>query len=166
MSDKLRITASACLAMGLLLATNNVLAGDGGEQRAVFKIVARAKDERTVAAVGRGSGALVGEDIIDIAVAAVDPVVAGFAGIGVAEKLRRDGAQQGFVLEFVEFVAQHVEIAADDDRLAGRVARNARGKISNLAELLLFRGTLFRLLAKLGMSGDHVIALPAFFDRR
>jgi len=63
-------------------------------------------------------------------------------------------------------VAQHVEIAADDDRLAGRVARNARGKISNLAELLLFRGTLFRLLAKLGMSGDHVIALPAFFDRR
>ena len=82
----------------------DVLAGDGGEQRAVSKIVARAEDERTVAAVGRGSGALVGEDIFDIAVAAVDPVVAGFAGIGVAEELRRDGAQQGFVLELVEFV--------------------------------------------------------------
>ena len=58
------------------------------------------------------------------------------------------------------------EIAADDDRLAGRVARNARGKIANLAELLPFRGTLFRLPAKLGMSGDHLIALPAFFVRR
>ena len=144
----------------------DVLAGGGGEQRGVFKIVARAEDERTVAAEGRGSGALVGEDIIDIAVAAVDPVVAGFASIGVAEELQRDGAQKGFVLELVEFVAQHIEIAADDDRLAGRVARNARGKIADLTELLPFRGSLFRLPAKLGMSGDHVIALPAFFDRR
>jgi hypothetical protein len=57
-------------------------------------------------------------------------------------------------------MAQHIEIAADDDRLGLGNTGSASGELADLAELFLLDRTLLRVPSELRMRSDHVITPP------
>ena len=94
-----------------------VLAPHDREQDAVLEVEALAEDHRAVAVVTGLPPAFLGEDVIDVAVAAARPVAARLAGVAVAAKGRGQRAQALVPEQAVERVAEDVEVAADDHRL-------------------------------------------------